>query len=77
MIGKVYKCPKDVADSGQIIVVARDPCHNYNASRKPWFLQVREYKDGEALGTWIPVTLREFMKWNPDVIIPEQWRNSS
>lgn len=67
LVGKVFKAPKDVFESGEFIAVGQDSSPDYNASRKPWFLQVREYVIGVATGPWVAVTLDEFKKWNPNV----------
>ena len=75
IIGKVFSAPTDVIESGTFIVVAQDPSFTYNPARKPWFLQVREYKDGVAFGPWISVGYEEFKKWNPDVSLTSQPRN--
>lgn len=73
MLGRVYNAPKDVFESGLFIVVARDSVDDYNpASQRPWWLMVREYSNGAGAGPWVPVSREEFVKWNPNVVIPEK-----
>lgn len=66
LVGMVLKCPQSVCESGLIKVVGQDTDAMYNPMRKPWFLQVREYKDGEAIGPWLPITQAEYEAWNGD-----------
>lgn len=69
LLGRVFSAPADVVESKQIKVVGQDSDPFYNPTRDPWFVQVREYQNGECIGSMFPVTLKEFQKWNPDVKI--------
>ncbi len=77
MIGKIYEAPRDVIESGTFIIVAVDSDPFYNASRRPWFLQVRELRDGKKFGPWLPVTHKEFFEWNPDATVTKEQRLAS
>ncbi len=67
IVGQVFKAPVEVFESQQFIVVGQDTEYHYNPARRPWFLQVREYVNGEAVGPWVSVGYEEFKEWNPDV----------